>query len=29
VARNTSQAAIWSLVLVGTMDIILTSAYYL
>jgi phospholipid/cholesterol/gamma-HCH transport system permease protein len=29
VARNTSQAAIWSLVLVGTTDIILTAAYYL
>jgi phospholipid/cholesterol/gamma-HCH transport system permease protein len=29
VARNTSQAAIWSLVLVGVIDIILTSAYYL
>ena len=29
VARNTSQAAIWSLVLVGIMDICLTAAYYL
>ncbi len=29
VARNTSQAAIWSLMFVGTMDIILTAAYYL
>jgi phospholipid/cholesterol/gamma-HCH transport system permease protein len=29
VARNTSRAAIWSLVLLGIMDIIMTSAYYL
>jgi phospholipid/cholesterol/gamma-HCH transport system permease protein len=29
VARNTSEGAIWSLALVGAMDIILTSAYYL
>jgi len=29
VARNTSEAAIWSLVLVGATDIILTAAYYL
>jgi phospholipid/cholesterol/gamma-HCH transport system permease protein len=29
VARNTSLAAIWSLVLVGAMDIIITTAYYL
>ena len=29
VARNTSEAAIWSLVLVGATDIILTTAYYL
>ena len=29
VARNTSEAAIWSLVLVGATDIILTMAYYL
>ena len=29
VARNTSLAAIWSLVLVGATDIILTAAYYL
>jgi hypothetical protein len=29
VARNTSEAAIWSLVLIGATDIILTAAYYL
>ncbi len=29
VAQNTSQAAIWSLVLIGITDIIMTSAYYL
>jgi hypothetical protein len=29
VARNTSLAAIWSLVLVGAIDIILTAAFYL
>jgi phospholipid/cholesterol/gamma-HCH transport system permease protein len=29
VAKNTSQAAIWSLVLVGLMDFCLTAAYYL
>jgi ABC-type transporter Mla maintaining outer membrane lipid asymmetry permease subunit MlaE len=29
VARNTSLAAIWSLVLIGAIDIILTAAYYL
>jgi phospholipid/cholesterol/gamma-HCH transport system permease protein len=29
VAQNTSHAAIWSLVLVGVMDIFLTAAYYL
>jgi len=29
VAKNTSHAAIWSLVLVGIMDICLTAAYYL
>jgi phospholipid/cholesterol/gamma-HCH transport system permease protein len=29
VARNTSLAAIWSLVLIGAVDIILTTAYYL
>jgi phospholipid/cholesterol/gamma-HCH transport system permease protein len=29
VAQNTSQAAIWSLVLIGVTDIIMTSAYYL
>jgi ABC-type transporter Mla maintaining outer membrane lipid asymmetry permease subunit MlaE len=29
VARNTSEAAIWSLVLIGGTDIILTAAYYL
>jgi phospholipid/cholesterol/gamma-HCH transport system permease protein len=29
VARNTSEAAIWSLVLVGAVDIILTAVYYL
>ena len=29
VARNTSLAAVWSLVLVGATDIILTTAYYL
>jgi phospholipid/cholesterol/gamma-HCH transport system permease protein len=29
VARNTSQAAIWSLVFIGVIDIIITSAYYL
>ena len=29
VASNTSEAAIWSLVLIGTTDIILTTAYYL
>lgn len=29
VARNTSLAAIWSLVLIGATDIILTAAYYL
>jgi ABC-type transporter Mla maintaining outer membrane lipid asymmetry permease subunit MlaE len=29
VAQNTSRAAIWSLVLVGFLDIIITTAYYL
>jgi phospholipid/cholesterol/gamma-HCH transport system permease protein len=29
VARNTSESAIWSLVLVGAVDIILTAVYYL
>ena len=29
VAKNTSEAAIWSLVLIGVMDITLTAAYYL
>jgi hypothetical protein len=29
VARNTSEAAIWSLVLIGATNIILTAAYYL
>ena len=29
VARNTSEAAIWSLVLIGAVDIILTAVYYL
>jgi phospholipid/cholesterol/gamma-HCH transport system permease protein len=29
VARNTSQAAIWSLVFIGVIDITLTAAYYL
>jgi hypothetical protein len=29
VARNTSEGAIWSLVLIGAVDIILTAAYYL
>ena len=29
VARNTSQAAIWSLVFIGVIDIIMTTAYYL
>jgi phospholipid/cholesterol/gamma-HCH transport system permease protein len=29
VAKNTSQAAIWSLVFIGVIDIIMTTAYYL
>jgi hypothetical protein len=29
VAQSTSQAAIWSLVLLGAVDIIITTAYYI